>query len=328
MDKKISLNHNPVIILLGPTGVGKTGLSILLAKALDTEIISADSMQIYRFMDIGTAKPSPEELKEVKHHLINILTPNESFSAGLFKKMAVDIINKLHSKNKVPLVAGGTGLYIRTLTGGFFEGPAADWPLREKLLKEEQQFGKGHLYKSLIKIDPVSAEKINPNDIRRIIRALEVLFKSKKPITEAHLLSTEHLDYRFIKVGLFRERKELYTLIEQRVDAMMERGLLQETEKLMQMNPGKIPLQALGYKEILPSIKGLMGINDAVRFLKKRSRMFAKRQLTWFKKEPDIQWVDITGLTDADRIFMKVINDVAILKELIYGKDEERKHRY
>ncbi len=317
-----------VIILLGPTGVGKTGLSILLAKALNTEIISADSMQIYRHMDIGTAKPSHRELKEVKHHLINMLSPDESFSAGMFKNMTTKIIDDLHSKNKIPIIVGGTGLYIKTLTRGLFEGPGADWSLREKLIEEESSFGKGHLYKHLKKVDPVSADKINPNDTRRIIRALEVSLKGGETISEFQHLSTVSQTYNFIKIGLLRERKELYTLIEQRVDTMMEKGLLQETERLLKINPHRIPLQALGYKEMQLHINGFISIEEAVRLLKKRTKMYAKRQFTWFKKEPGISWVDITGISvrvdsdmDADKIFAKVINDVEILRELLYVKD-------
>lgn len=309
-----------VIILLGSTGVGKTGLSILLAKALNTEIISADSMQIYRHMDIGTAKPSHRELKEVKHHLINILSPNESFSAGMFKKMTTKIIDDLHSKNKIPMIVGGTGLYIKALTRGLFEGPEADWSLREKLIEEEKHFGKGHLHKHLKKVDPLSAGKINPNDTRRIIRALEVSLTGGETISEFQHLSTVPQTYNFIKIGLLRERKELYTLIEQRVDTMMEKGLLRETEKLLKINPHRIPLQALGYKEMQLYINGFISIEEAVKLLTKRTKMYAKRQFTWFKKEPGISWVDITGIMDADKIFAKVINDVEILNELLYVK--------
>jgi len=236
---------NTVIILFGPTGVGKTSLSILLAKTLNTEIISADSMQIYRHMDIGTAKPSLKELKEVKHHLINILPPSEYFSAGKFKKMATKIIEGLHSKGMIPIIVGGTGLYIKTLTRGLFEGPEADWSLREKLLEKEKHLDKGHLYKQLKKIDPAAADKINPNDTRRIIRALEVSLKGKKTISEFQHLSTVPQRYNFIKIGLLKDRSELYRLIEDRVDIMMKKGLLQETEKLLKMNPHRIPLQAL-----------------------------------------------------------------------------------
>jgi tRNA dimethylallyltransferase len=309
-----------VIIILGPTGAGKTELSILLAKSLDTEIISADSMQIYRFMDIGTAKPSPDEQKEVKHHLISILNPSESFSAGRFKKMAVHTIDSLHNRNKIPVIVGGTGLYISTLTRGLFEGPEADWNLRERLVQEEKRFGKGYLYKVLKKIDLAAANKINPNDLRRTIRALEVSMRAGKTISESHLQTTKPQKYRFIKIGLFRERGELYELIEKRIDTMMKRGLVEETVRLLQMNPDRTPLQSLGYKEMRLYINGSISMDEAVRLVKKRTRMYSKRQFTWFKKEPDILWVDITGIVDRDKIFTKVLSEVEILKELIYGK--------
>lgn len=316
--------ESTVIILLGPTGVGKTGLSILLAKALDTEIISADSMQIYRHMDIGTAKPSHRELKEVKHHLINILSPDESFSAGMFRKMTVRIINDIHSKGRIPMVVGGTGLYIKTLTRGLFEGPEADWSFREELMEKEGYFGKGYLYKQLKKIDPVAADKINPNDTRRIVRALEVSLsessrtdKGKKTISEFQYLSTIPQNYNYIKIGLLRDRKELYSLIEHRVDAMIKRGLVQETEELLKRNPNRTPLQALGYKEMQLYLNGSVSIEDAIKLLKKRTKRYAKRQFTWFKKEPDVNWVDITGIMDAKKIFVKVINQVEILNELL-----------
>jgi tRNA dimethylallyltransferase len=324
--KTQKLNPSPqpgtVIIILGPTGAGKTGLSILLAKSLDTEIISADSMQIYRFMDIGTAKPSPDEQKEVKHHLISILNPSESFSAGRFKKMAVHTIDCLHNRSKIPVIVGGTGLYISTLTRGLFEGPEADWNLRERLVQEEKRFGKGHLYTVLKKIDLAAADKINPNDLRRTIRALEVSMRAGKTISESHLQTTRPQKYRFIKVGLFRERSELYELIEERLDTMMERGLVEETVRLLQMNPDRTPLQSLGYKEIQLYINGSISMDEAVRLVKKRTKMYAKRQFTWFKKEPDIRWVDITGIVDRDKIFTKVLSEVEILKELIYGKEK------
>lgn len=301
----------PVIILLGPTCVGKTGASILLAKALKSEIISADSMQIYRHMDIGTAKPFTEELKEVRHHIIDILSPDESFSAGLFKKRAVKIINELHTRGKVPLVVGGTGLYIKTLTRGLFEGPSADWPLRERLLKDEEVKGKGYLYRYLKKIDPKAAEKIDPNDVRRTIRALEVSLKESS-ISELQQTSTEPEPYSFIKIGLTRDRKELYKLIDERVDKMMEQGLLKETKKLLKMKPGRTPLQALGYKEMARYLNGDITLEEAIELLKKRTKNFAKRQITWFRKEPDITWVDVTGVYDLKEIFKKVNEKIKI----------------
>lgn len=308
-----------VIIILGPTAVGKTGVSLKLAKALSTEIISADSMQIYRHMDIGTAKPSPDELKEVPHHLINILSPDQPFSAGMFKERAVQIIDGLHGINKIPIIAGGTGLYIRSLTRGLFDGPPADWPLRERLKEEEKTFGKGHLHKYLSSIDPEAAARISPNDLRRTIRAIEVSAGGDKTISEFQKAETKPAMYNFIKIGLSRDRKELYGLIEARIDTMIERGLLHEAQDLLKMDPDRTAMQALGYKEMTQHINGQIGFEEAVRLLKKHTKMYAKRQVTWFKKEPDINWVDITGIMEPDRIFEKVISNVEILKKLIYS---------
>jgi len=310
---------NTVIIILGPTGVGKTTLSILIAKALKTEIISADSMQIYRHMDIGTAKPSAEELGTVPHHLIDILSPTESFSAGMFRERAEEAIDGLHLKNRIPLVAGGTGLYIRSLTEGLFEGPAADWPLREKLMEDEKIHGSGYLYKYLSKIDLAAAEKINPNDLRRTVRALEVSLKEEKKISECRKSSTRPSGYNFIKIGLLRDREELYGMIEGRVDKMMEEGLLDETEKLLRMGPERTALQALGYREMGQCLEGAISLEEAVRLTKKRTKMYAKRQMTWFRKEQGINWVDITGIMSADEIYEKVLNEVEILREIIYS---------
>jgi tRNA dimethylallyltransferase len=296
--------NKTVIILLGPTAVGKTGVSLLIAKMLKTEIISADSMQIYRHMDIGTAKPSKKELKEVKHHLIDILPPDRSFSAGLFRKSAVKIIDELHSKGKTPLVVGGTGLYIRTLTRGLFDGPDADWPLREKLEEEEKTRGKGHLYKRLWQLDPEAAKKIEPNDIRRTIRALEVSLKDRS-MSKRQSESTRPEPYNFIKIGLTRDRKELYSIIDKRVDRMMKAGLFKETKELIKMKPHRTPLQALGYKEMARHLCGEISLDEAVELLKKRTRNYAKRQMTWFRKEPGIEWVDVTGIFDPKEMFKK-----------------------
>lgn len=309
----------PVIILLGPTAVGKTGVSILLAKTLGTEIISADSMQVYRHMDIGTAKPSPPELKEVPHHLINILSPDQTFSAGMFREKAVKIINALHERNKIPVIVGGTGLYIRVLTRGLCEGPSADWSLRKKLEEEEEWSGKGHLHALLREIDPQAAEKISPGDLRRTVRALEVSLKSDRTISESRIISTKPGTFNFIKVGLARDRKELYSLIEKRVDTMLEEGLLQETGRLLEMDPDRTAMQALGYKEMVMFLRGDVELGEAVRLLKKRTKMYAKRQYTWFRKEPDVQWVDITGIADSREILEKVLNEVEILEKIIYS---------
>ena len=308
--------NNTVIILLGPTGVGKTGVSLILAKTLHTEIISADSMLLYRNMDIATAKPTEEELKSVPHHLINILEPHQSFSAGKFREMALTVIEELQKKNKIPLIVGGTGLYIRTLTQGLFAGPQADWNFRQELLDQEQHKGEGYLYKRLMEIDPQAAQTIHPSDQRRIVRALEIRIKADKNLTEIHL-ETRPAPFEFIKIGLMRDRKELYQIIDTRVDTMIKQGLIEETEKLLSMKVSDTAMQALGYKEINRFLHQECTLDEAVTMLKTRTRNYAKRQLTWFKKEPHIQWVDITGLYDSHKIFHKILNDVEIVARMI-----------
>lgn len=312
----MAFQNNTVIIILGPTGVGKTGLSLHLAQALHTEIISADSMLVYRFMDIGTAKPSLSERKKIPHHLIDILDPSETFSAGLFREKAGEIIDGLHRKNRVPLIAGGTGLYISSLTRGIFEGPVADEEVRAKLAEEEKRCGRGHLYAQLLAADPETAGTLKPNDLRRIVRALEVLIKENRKISEMRRAMTRLPDYHFIKIGLSRERKELYAIIEDRVDRMMEDGLLDEARRLLKMKPARTALQALGYKEMKLYLDGEVDLAEAVRLTKKRTKMYAKRQFTWFRKERDVQWIDITGIMDSGEIFTKVLNDVTMLKKL------------
>ena len=294
-----------VIILLGPTGVGKTGTSILLAKAFDTEIISADSMQIYRGMDIGTAKPSEGQRAAVKHHMIDIVDLSEPYSVGRYIEDVKPIIETLHKKGKIPIVVGGTGLYIKAMTRGIFSGPSADWKLRDELvaLEEEQN---GVLYNYLQELDPDAAAKIMPADTRRIIRALEVCLKTKQGISELQQRLTKPLACEFIKIGLTRDRNELYKIIEERVDGMIKAGLVDEVKKILSMNPDKIPMQAIGYKEIAMYINGNIKLEEAVRLIKRGTKRYAKRQFTWFKKEEDIHWIDITGIHDSNEIFMRV----------------------
>ncbi|MEW6161770.1 MAG: tRNA (adenosine(37)-N6)-dimethylallyltransferase MiaA [Nitrospirota bacterium] len=293
-----------VILLLGPTGVGKTGVSILLAKALNTEIISADSMQIYRHMDIGTAKPTIGERAMVKHHMIDIVDPWEAYSAGKYIEAVVPIIGGLHRKGKIPIVVGGTGLYIKAMTRGIFSGPSADRTLREELLSMEKE-GKGSLYGYLKELDPEAASRVTPNDTRRIIRALEVCLKSDSSMSEMQKELTKPLQYEFIKIGLRRDRKELYRMIEIRVDEMIDTGLVEEVKNIMEMNPDRTPMQAIGYKEIAMYLNGGITLEEAIRLIKRGTKRYAKRQFTWFKKEEGIQWVDITGIYDSNEIFMR-----------------------
>lgn len=295
---------NKVIILLGPTGVGKTEVSILIAKALGTEIISVDSMQIYKGMDIGTAKPSEAQRISVKHYMIDSVSPAEPFSVGRYIEDVKPIIENLHKKNKIPIVAGGTGLYIKAMTRGIFSGPSADWKLREELasLEEGQD---GALYSYLQELDPEAAAKIMPADTRRIIRAIEVCLKTKQGMSELQQKFTRPLPYEFIKIGLTRDRKELYKMIEERVDKMIEAGLVEEVKKILGMNPDKTPMQAIGYKEIAMYLNGEIPLEEAIRLIKRNTKRYAKRQFTWFNKEEDIHWIDITGIRNVNEIFKR-----------------------
>lgn len=296
-----------VIILLGPTAVGKTGTAILLAKELRTEIISADSMQIYTGMNIGTAKPSKEELAAVRHHMIDIVEPSEPYSAGKYIETIVPIIDELHRHDRTPIITGGTGLYIKAITRGLFSGPSADWSLREKFLMMEKE-EPGSLFKSLSDLDPSAAGKIERNDIRRIIRALEVCLSSNERMSRMQDTLTRPLPYKFVKIGLTRERKELYGMIDNRVDSMIEAGLEKEAGKIMRLGPDRTPMQAIGYKEMARYFNGDISLEEAIRIIKRNSRRYAKRQLTWFKKEEGINWIDVTGLSEAEDIYRRIVN--------------------
>jgi tRNA dimethylallyltransferase len=296
---------NKVLVLLGPTSVGKSGAAILLAKELGSEIISADSMQVYKRMDIGTAKPSPEELKEVPHHMISIIEPWEEFSAGKFIEEVVPIIERLHSEGKIPVVVGGTGLYIKSMTRGLFASPSANTILREELLAEEEE-EPGALYGLLLELDPETAKTLTAKDTRRLVRALEVTLQSSAPVSTVKKSLTSPLPYDFIKLGISREREELYYLIEKRVDRMMEAGLLEEARKVLSMNPSKTAMQAIGYKELAGFLNGEYPLEEAVRLIKRNTKRYAKRQFTWFKKEENISWIDATWAYEPREIYLKL----------------------
>lgn len=304
-----------VILLIGPTGVGKTSVSILLAKILHSEIISADSMQIYKQMDIGTAKPSVEQQQQIKHHMIDVVEPWESFSTGQYIAAVAPLIDNLLKDGKIPLIVGGTGLYIKAMTRGIFVGPSADRELRNELTEKERD-EPGSLYSRLKSLDSTAASRILPSDTRRIIRAMEVCLKSGSTMTALHQKHTKPLPYEFVKIGITRDRKELYRLINERVDQMMEKGLLDEVKRVIKLikSEGNWPstlacssMQAIGYKEMAMHLNGEISLEEAVALIKKRSRNYAKRQFIWFKKEEGIQWIDVTGIHDSKKIFQKVI---------------------
>lgn len=282
-----------VTFILGPTATGKSALAMELAGIFDGEIISADSMQVYRRMDIGTAKPSKEDLSRVPHHFIDIVEPDEEYTAARFRIEALEKIKDILSRGKNVFVAGGTGLYVKVLTKGIFEGPQADNTLREELRELAAKEGTRALYERLKKVDLISAERIHPNNTNRLIRALEVWELSKRPISEfqrEHGFSEE--PFNSLKIGLIRDRDALYRDIEKRVDEMMEEGLLAETERLLSMGYtcGLKPMCGLGYKEMVGFLNGEHTLAESVELLKKNTRHYAKRQITWFRKDPEIRW--------------------------------------
>ncbi|UCE79020.1 MAG: tRNA (adenosine(37)-N6)-dimethylallyltransferase MiaA [Nitrospiraceae bacterium] len=301
---------NKVIIILGPTGVGKTGASILLARRLATEIISADSMQIYRGMDIGTAKPPARIREEVRHHMIDIVSPTESYSVGQYLTTVVPIIEQLHQKGLLPIIVGGTGLYITALTRGLFRGPPADQTLRDEMLSMEKN-EKGILYSHLRHMDPATAENIKSNDTRRIVRALEVCINTKSKMSSMQRMFTNPLPYTFKRIGLIRDRSELYRMLEERVDSMIASGLIQEVSTILDMIPDRTPLQAIGYKEIAQYLSENISREEAIRLVKRNTKRYAKRQLTWFRKDPAIHWVDISGVHNSETI-CRMITDTLL----------------
>lgn len=286
MDSKTRL-----VIIAGPTASGKTALAVELARSFGGEVISADSMQVYRRMDIGTAKPSKDELAGVAHHLIDIADPDEDYTAARFAADAAGKIREIESGGKVPFVAGGTGLYIRALTEGLFEGPGSDRELRARLVETAASRGRAALHEMLRAVDPVSAGRIHQNNLHRVIRALEVYELSGMPISG---LQNERGQRRYecLKIGLSLPRDELYGRIEARVERMMAAGLLEETRVLLSAGyaSGLKPMSALGYKEMCGHLNGEYPLEEAVALLKRNTRRYAKRQLTWFRKDPEIKW--------------------------------------
>ncbi|MBF0345320.1 MAG: tRNA (adenosine(37)-N6)-dimethylallyltransferase MiaA [Nitrospirae bacterium] len=297
--------NNAVVVLVGPTCVGKSGVALLMARHLNSEIVSADSMQVYKGMDIGTAKPDAQEQRAVKHHMIDVVHPWEDYSTGIYIADAAAVIDEIHKSGRVPIVVGGTGLYLRAMTKGLVAAPQADWQLRDRLMTIEAK-RPGWLFKYLKRVDPLSCNRVDPHDTRRIVRSMEVYVKCGSPISELHSSGTRPLPYSFLKIGLTRQRQELYDRIEKRVDYMIKYGLVEEVKALSQFELARTPLQAIGYKEVLAYLKGSVGLEAAIENIKKASKRYAKRQFTWFKTEDDITWIDSSGLYDSQDIFEKI----------------------
>lgn len=284
-----------VIVIAGPTASGKTALSLMLAEKLSSEIISADSRQVYRYLNIGTAKPEIEQLRRVRHHFIDMLMPDENFDAKQFENESLRIISSLHSKNVIPIVTGGTGLYIKALTEGMFD-TASDEELRRKLLQRtSDDEGKISLYNELNEVDPASASRMLPQNYKRVVRALEVYYITGRPIWEHHSEYQRGLNITFCQYALNWPRELLYENINLRVDRMIESGLEGEVRGLLEMGYDRNfnSLNTVGYSEMIKYIQGEITFDTAVELIKRNSRRYAKRQLTWFRRDDSIKWFDI-----------------------------------
>lgn len=303
---------NRVIVIAGPTASGKTNLSIELAKRLNGEIISADSMQIYKHMDIGTAKPTNDEMQGIKHYLIDEVLPNEEFNVVKFKELAEKYIEEIMAKGKLPIIVGGTGLYISSLIDNInFSESQCDWELREELKKEAEEFGAEYLHDKLKQIDNEAANNIHPNNIKRVIRALEVYSQTQKPISYHNEISRGvPSKFNFILIGLTMDRQYLYERINRRVDIMLKNGLVEEVKSLAELgfSDSITAMQGIGYKEILAYIEGKNSLEEAVEIIKRDSRRYAKRQLTWFRRIKEIKWFNIDNFGNNHNIIEDVKN--------------------
>jgi tRNA dimethylallyltransferase len=295
MNKRIE-QLQPLVIITGPTATGKSEVGVMVAKSICGEIVSADSMLIYRGMDIGTAKPTGRDMHGIPHHMIDIVDPDEEYSVALFQKQAREVIGDIHKRNKVPILVGGTGLYIRAVIDDYeFSGIRGNRYFRELLFKEEEKNGAGILHNRLSEVDPATASKLHPRDIRRIIRALEVYYIAGKPISIYQRDKDNCSLYQSIMFGLFMEREKLYQRIEHRVDKMIDLGLIEEVRGLLHRGYHKElnSMRGLGYKEISSFLTGELSMEQAVSLLKRNTRRFAKRQLTWFRRDDRIMWFDV-----------------------------------
>ena len=282
-----------LIIVLGPTGVGKSSTAVKLARKLNGEIINCDSMQVYENFDIGTDKIPLEKRENIPHHLLDVMSPSTQFTAADFARLALKTANAILKRRKLPLIVGGTGLYLKALLDGLFPGGGSDQQLRQKLEREAKKKGLDTLREKLKEVDPVYYQKIGEKDKVRIIRALEVFYSTRKPLSKQFLDTKSYVkDFNIIKIGLKLERKELYRRIEERVNKMFERGIKREVEELLQkgVDENSPPFRALGYKYVLELLKKEITLEETIALTKRDTRHYAKRQMTWFRKMEGIKW--------------------------------------
>ena len=300
-----------ILVVCGPTAVGKTTAAIRLAERFGGEVVNADSVQVYRYMDIGTAKPTGAERAQARHHLVDVADPDETFDAARFTRLGRAAVTDIVQRGKVPIVAGGSGLYIKALLYGLAKQAPSDPALREKLRQDAQEHGSAALHRRLSKVDPETAARVHPNDVVRIVRALEVYTLTGEPLSAHHRAhGFANAPYDTFKIGLDSDRASLYRRIDARVDAMMADGLDAEVRGLLDQGFGVHlkSMQTLGYRHMTDYLYGRLSLADAVETLKRDTRRFAKRQFTWFRADPDIRWVRVE---DIETLF----SDIAVFLE-------------
>lgn len=295
-----------LVVILGPTASGKTALSLTLAEWFQGEIVNCDSVAVYREFEIGTAKPTPEERARVPHHLIDVVAPNELFTAGDYSRLARQTLQDIHSRHHLPIVAGGTGLYLRALLEGLFAGPPRSEELRQRLRERAHDRGPQYLHKLLRRLDPAAAVAIHPNDVPKIVRAVEICISSRSRMTELWQQGREPLaGFRILRVGLNPERDALYQRINLRAQQMFEQGLVEETRQLvLRYGSSARPLESLGYKQAAQFARGDISLDQAVTLAQQAHRNYAKRQLTWFRREPQVHWFAEFG--DSSRVQQQI----------------------
>ncbi len=300
-----------LVVLLGPTASGKTALSLAIAKRFNGEIVSCDSVAVYRDFEIGTAKPTAEERASIPHHCIDIVSPERDYSAGDYQRDGRAAIAEIASRGRLPIVTGGTGLYLRALLEGLFDGPQRSEPLRARLRRSATRHGAGWLARLLSRLDRVAAERIHANDTPKLIRAIEVSLEARRPITEAWTAGAAPLTgYRILRLGLAPERAALYSRIDARAADMFERGLVAETERLMAQYGGERRIfDALGYRQARQLLAGELSEVQAIEAAQRGHRNYAKRQVTWFRREPEVRW--LAGFGDEAAIQQAALEAVA-----------------
>jgi tRNA dimethylallyltransferase len=292
----------PLVAVTGPTGSGKSSLALAIAHQYDGEIVNCDSLQVYRHFDIGTAKLPPSERCGIPHHLIDILNPDELFTAGEYARVARETIQAISQRGRLPIVAGGTGFYLRALLDGLFAGPSRDQSLRDKLIRREARRS-GSLHRLLTRFDPITAQKIHPHDVPKVTRALEVRLLTRRPVSELFLEGRDALlGYRTLKLGLLPDRDALYSRVDERCAAMFASGLVEEVKHILELGypPESKPFESVGYKQALQYVRGELNLRDAIFYAQRNTRQYAKRQLTWFCREAGLVW--LKGFADSPGI--------------------------